>query len=43
MVWDIIERKDTDEEKEWGAPRRVFKGNKSYFYKYLISLIFMFK
>ncbi len=26
MIWDIIERKDTDEEKEWGSQRRVLKG-----------------
>ena len=26
MIWDIIERKDTDEEKEWGVPRKILKG-----------------
>lgn len=26
MVWDIIERKDTDEDKEWGIPRKILKG-----------------
>ena len=27
MVWDIVERSDTDQEKEWGIPRKVLKGN----------------
>ena len=26
MVWDIVERKDTDEDKEWGVPRKMLKG-----------------
>ena len=26
MIWDIVERKDTDEEKEWGIPRKILKG-----------------
>jgi len=26
MIWDIVERKETDEEKEWGYPRKVLKG-----------------
>jgi hypothetical protein len=26
MVWDIVERKDTDDEKEWGYPRKIMKG-----------------
>jgi hypothetical protein len=27
MVWDIVERSDTDTDKEWGVPRKVLKGN----------------
>jgi hypothetical protein len=30
MIWDIIERKDTDEEKEWGSQRRVLKGHSHF-------------
>ena len=26
MIWDIVERSDTDAEKEWGTPRKVLKG-----------------
>jgi hypothetical protein len=26
MVWDIVERSDTDTDKEWGIPRKVLKG-----------------
>jgi len=26
MVWDIQEKSDTDADKEWGVPRKVFKG-----------------
>lgn len=26
MIWDIIERKEADEEKEWGFPRKILKG-----------------
>lgn len=26
MIWDIIERLDTDAEKEWGTPRKILKG-----------------
>ena len=26
IVWDIVEKKETDEDKEWGYPRRVLKG-----------------
>jgi len=37
MVWDIIERKDTDEEKEWGVPRKILKG------KFQLFLIFTFR
>ncbi len=29
MIWDIIERLDTDAEKEWGNPRKILKGNLS--------------
>jgi guanine nucleotide-binding protein subunit beta-2-like 1 protein len=25
MIWDIIERKETDEEKEWGVPHKILK------------------
>jgi len=27
MIWDIVERKETDEEKEWGFPRKILKGH----------------
>jgi len=30
LVWDIIERKDQDEEKEWGVTRRVLKGHSHF-------------
>jgi guanine nucleotide-binding protein subunit beta-2-like 1 protein len=30
MIWDIVERKDTDEEKEWGIPRKVLKGHSHF-------------
>ncbi len=30
LIWDIIERKDTDEEKEWGVTRRVLKGHSHF-------------
>lgn len=26
MVWDIVERKEADEEKEWGFARKILKG-----------------
>ena len=26
MIWDIQEKGDTDAEKEWGVPRKIFKG-----------------
>jgi hypothetical protein len=26
MIWDIQEKGDTDADKEWGVPRKVFKG-----------------
>jgi hypothetical protein len=26
IIWDIIERKETEDEKEWGYPRKVLKG-----------------
>jgi hypothetical protein len=26
MVWDIQEKSDTDADKEWGVPRKIFKG-----------------
>jgi hypothetical protein len=34
MIWDIVERKDTDEEKEWGIPRKVMKGKQIAFFPY---------
>lgn len=27
MIWDIQEKSDTDADKEWGVPRKIFKGN----------------
>lgn len=26
MVWDIQEKGDTDSDKEWGIPKKIFKG-----------------
>ncbi len=26
IIWDIVEKKETDEDKEWGYPRKVLKG-----------------
>lgn len=26
MIWDIVEKKDMDEDKEWAFPRKVLKG-----------------
>ena len=26
MIWDIIERSDTEMDKEWGIPRKIMKG-----------------
>jgi hypothetical protein len=26
MIWDIEEKAETDEDKEWGKPRKVLKG-----------------
>jgi hypothetical protein len=26
MVWDIQEKGDTDADKEWGVPKKIFKG-----------------
>jgi len=30
MIWDIVERKDADEEKEWGFPRKIMKGHSHF-------------
>ena len=27
IIWDIQEKADSDPEKEWGAPKKVLKGN----------------
>jgi hypothetical protein len=27
MIWDIIERSDTELDKEWGIPRKILRGN----------------
>ena len=29
MVWDIQEKNDTDADKEWGVPKKIFKGKAS--------------
>ena len=26
MIWDIIERGDNDQDKEWGIPRKILRG-----------------
>jgi len=30
MIWDIIERKETDDDKEWGIPRKILKGHSHF-------------
>jgi len=30
IIWDIIERKETEDEKEWGYPRKVLKGHSHF-------------
>lgn len=30
MIWDIAEKKESDEDKEWGFPRRVLKGHSHF-------------
>lgn len=30
MIWDIVPRKDEDEEKEWGVPRKILKGHSHF-------------
>jgi len=30
MIWDIIERSDTDVDKEWGIPRKILKGHSHF-------------
>eukprot|EP00350_Pseudokeronopsis_sp_OXSARD2_P012413 CAMPEP_0170540632 /NCGR_PEP_ID=MMETSP0211-20121228/602_1 /TAXON_ID=311385 /ORGANISM="Pseudokeronopsis sp., Strain OXSARD2" /LENGTH=335 /DNA_ID=CAMNT_0010843117 /DNA_START=28 /DNA_END=1035 /DNA_ORIENTATION=+ len=30
MIWDIIERKEEDEEKEWGTARKILKGHSHF-------------
>ena len=43
MVWDIQEKGDTDADKEWGVPRKVFKG-KLFFLRFLnVFLIILFR
>jgi hypothetical protein len=27
MIWDIVEKKEQDEDKEWGVPKKVLKGS----------------
>jgi hypothetical protein len=39
MIWDIIERKETEDEKEWGYPRKVLKGT---YFNILHSFFFEF-
>ena len=35
MIWDIIERGDNDQDKEWGIPRKILRGtDSSYFTKF---------
>ena len=26
MIWDIVEKKEADEDKEWGVAKKVLKG-----------------
>jgi guanine nucleotide-binding protein subunit beta-2-like 1 protein len=30
MIWDIEEKAETDEDKEWGKPRKVLKGHSHF-------------
>jgi hypothetical protein len=38
MVWDIQEKGDTDADKEWGIPRKIFKG-KLFSWNYLSNFL----
>lgn len=31
MVWDIQEKTDADADKEWGVPKKIFKGKSQDF------------
>lgn len=30
MIWEIIERKETDDDKEWGIPKKILKGHSHF-------------
>ena len=30
MLWDIIEKSDTDLEREWGVPKKILKGHSHF-------------
>jgi len=30
MIWDIVEKKEQDEDKEWGHPKKVLKGHSHF-------------
>lgn len=32
MVWDIQEKGETDADKEWGIPKKIFKGRCLFLY-----------
>lgn len=43
MVWDIQEKGDTDADKEWGIPKKIFKGKnwRSLFFEFILIIYFI--
>jgi len=37
MIWDIQEKKETDEDKEWGHPRKILKGHSHFISELCLS------
>ena len=35
MIWDIVERSDTDQDKEWGIPKKILRGTLFEFNSFL--------
>jgi len=30
MIWDIQEKSDTDQDKEWGIPKKILRGHSHF-------------
>lgn len=30
MIWEITERSDTDQDKEWGIPKKILRGHSHF-------------